>query len=76
MPTANPEDLFNERSGKLEDFKINSPDQVTEISGAGTPDEKSVVAGLMRSYGHWENISDIIDAIAPGEKVVLVLINY
>ena len=63
---SNPEDLFTERSGKLEWYKNSYPDQMTDISGALTANEKLVVAQLLRAYGDNPNITDIIEILAPG----------
>ena len=62
---TNPEELFIERSSKLETFLANHPDQITDISGCNTAGIKSVVASLLTVYGDNENITDIVDNVLP-----------
>ena len=45
---GNPEDLFVSRSGQLQELS-GFPNSVTMVSGCVTPDEKIVIAGLVRA---------------------------
>ena len=62
---TNPEDLFNERSERLESYRQNAGHKMTRISGCNTPNEKMYVGGLLRVYGDDESFRDIIKIIWP-----------
>ena len=63
---TNPEDLFRQRSGGLRGYLQNNPDQMTELSGAMTPNEVSIAAAMYRVYGDLPIIDEIYDRLIPG----------
>ena len=63
---TNPEELFLQRSEGLRNYLQNHPDQMTELSGAMTPDEVTIAAAMYRLYGDLPIISDILERLLPG----------
>ena len=62
----NPEDLFQERSEKLKDFKENYTDMLTEISGCNTSNNRSVAASLVRAYDGVDWAEELLEELFPG----------
>ena len=62
---TNPEDLFEERSGKLNSWLTRYPDRITALSGCTTPAEKNIVGAMIRLYGDDPIIREIISILFP-----------
>jgi hypothetical protein len=62
---TNTEELFNSRSSRLIDIRENHPDELTDLSGAVTPNEQIIIAGLVNVYGDNETIRDFINNTFP-----------
>ena len=58
---SNPEDLFLDRSSKLERFLREHPNEITDISGCNTPSTKNRVASIILAYRHNENLTELAE---------------